>query len=101
MKNNIIINVKTDPKTKKEVQEFAHSLGLTVSGLINAQLRQMLRDRRVVLTDELEPTPYLEKIIRQVEKDLKTGRNISGPFKTADEMFAHLNKPSKPAINNA
>ncbi|MBI1857174.1 hypothetical protein HYS01_02785 [Candidatus Saccharibacteria bacterium] len=87
--NTSVISIKTDPKTKKELQGFAESLGMTVSGLINAQVRQMLRDRKVVLTDTLEPTPYLENIMRQTEKDLKTGKNISKPM-TPDELFDHL-----------
>lgn len=88
--NTATISVKTDPETKKAVQAFAQSLGVTVSGLINAQLRQALKTRKVELTDTLEPTPYLKKIMREVEEDLKTGRNISGPFTNADEMFDHL-----------
>ena len=87
--NSVILNVKTDPATKKATQEFAQTLGISVSALMNAQLRQMLRDRTVVLTDALEPTPYLEKIMRRVEKDLKSGRNISPPM-TVDQALEHL-----------
>jgi addiction module RelB/DinJ family antitoxin len=86
-----ILNIKIDPKTKQEIQELASEMGLPVSAIINAQIKQILRDRRMILsTNELEPTPYLEKIIKQVEKDRKTGKNISGPFETAAEMIAHL-----------
>ena len=81
-----IVNFKTDVKTKEELKKFAAELGLPVSAILNAQVKDMLRKRRVVLTTDLEPTPYLEKILIQAEKDIKTGRNISGPFKTADEL---------------
>ncbi len=87
--NTAIINVKTDPETKREIQEFAHSVGLTVSGLLNAQLRQILRTRKVELTDTLEPTPYLEKIMRDTEKDLKSGKNITKTY-SSKEAIAHL-----------
>jgi hemerythrin-like domain-containing protein len=48
-----------------------------VSVIINAQIKQMLRDRKVVLSTELEPTPYLIKVMEQVEEDLKTGKNMT------------------------
>jgi hemerythrin-like domain-containing protein len=44
---------------------------------MNAQIKQMLRDRKVVLSTELEPTPYLIKVMEQVEEDLKTGKNMT------------------------
>jgi len=87
-----ILNIKTDPDTKQQLKEFAAELGVPVSAIMNAQIKQMLRDRKIVLSTELEPTPYLEKIMRQVEADLKTGRNISPPFSSAEEMFEHLEK---------
>ncbi|HVA10984.1 MAG TPA: hypothetical protein VNG32_02335 [Candidatus Dormibacteraeota bacterium] len=72
-----ILNIKTDPSTKQQIQEFAAELGVPVSVIMNAQIKQMLRDRKIVLSSELEPTPYLVKIMEQVEEDLKTGKNIT------------------------
>ncbi len=84
-----ILNIKTDPKTKVEIQEFAAELGVPVSVIMNAQIKQMLRDRKIVLSTELEPTPYLIKIMDQVEKDLKTGKNITKTF-SKTEALRHL-----------
>jgi antitoxin component of RelBE/YafQ-DinJ toxin-antitoxin module len=70
-----ILNIKTDPETKVQIQEFAAELGVPVSVIMNAQIKQMLRDRKVVLSTELEPTPYLVKIMEQVEEDLKVSKN--------------------------
>jgi antitoxin component of RelBE/YafQ-DinJ toxin-antitoxin module len=72
-----ILNIKTDQSTKKELQQFAEELGVPVSVIMNAQIKQMLRDRKVILSTELEPTPYLVKIMEQVEEDLKTGKNMT------------------------
>ncbi len=55
-------------------------------------VKQALRDRKIILTTSLEPTPYLEKIMRKVEADLKTGKNISPEFDSVDAMFEHLEK---------
>ncbi len=44
---------------------------------------------RVVLTPTLEPTPYLENIMRDAEADYKAGRNVT-KTKTTAEALAHL-----------
>jgi antitoxin component of RelBE/YafQ-DinJ toxin-antitoxin module len=84
-----ILNIKTDPSTKQQIQEFAAELGVPVSVIMNAQIKQMLRDRKIILSTELEPTPYLEKIMEQVEEDLKTGRNITRTS-SKKEALSHL-----------
>ena len=87
--NKTILNIKTDPQTKQQIQEFAAELGVPVSTIMNAQIKQMLRDRKIVLSTELEPTPYLVKIMEQVEEDLKTGKNITKTY-SKEEALAHL-----------
>jgi antitoxin component of RelBE/YafQ-DinJ toxin-antitoxin module len=84
-----ILNIKTDPSTKQQIQEFAAELGVPVSVIMNAQIKQMLRDRKIVLSTELEPTPYLVKIMEQVEEDLKTGKNITRTL-SKKEALDHL-----------
>ena len=84
-----ILNLKTDPSTKQQIQEFAAELGVPVSVIMNAQIKQMLRDRKIVLSTELEPTPYLIRIMEQVEEDLKTGRNITRTL-NKKEALDHL-----------
>lgn len=84
-----ILNIKTDPHTKQQIQEFAAELGIPVSVIMNAQIKQMLRDRKIILSTELEPTPYLVKIMEEVEIDLKTGRNIT-KTRSLKAALAHL-----------
>jgi len=90
--NTAILNIKTDPDTKQQLKAFAAQVGLPVSALMNAQIKQMLRDGRVEFSTTLKPTPYLEAIIKEAETDYKAGRNIHGPFDTAEEMIADLEK---------
>lgn len=87
--STVLLSIKTDAKTKRELKAFAAELGLTSTAFVNAVVRQALRDRRVVLTTELEPTPYLEALIREAEADYKTGRNLT-VTETDEETLAHL-----------
>ena len=84
-----IINIKTDPATKQQLQMFASELGVPVSVIMNAQIKQMLRDRKVILSTELEPTPYLVKIMEQVEEDLKSNKNMTKAM-NAKEAVSYL-----------
>lgn len=89
--NKTILNIRTDPETKQQIQELAAELGVPVSVILNAQIKQILRDRKIILSTELEPTPYLEKIMRQVESDLLAKRNIIETA-TASEAMTHLDR---------
>jgi hypothetical protein len=53
--------------------------------------KQLLSDRKVTLSSELEPTPYLERVMRQVDADVEAGRNITSTS-TASEALAHLSR---------
>ena len=88
--SNTALTIRTNSETKKAIADFAASLGLSTSAFMTAVTLQAMRDQRVVLTPPaLEPTPYLEKIMRKAEADLKANRNISQPM-NRDEAREHL-----------
>lgn len=87
--NKATLNIKTDPQIKKQIQEFASELGVPVSVIMNAQIKQMLRDRKIILSTELEPTAYLTKIMTQVEHDIAEKRNTT-ITNTSEDITAHL-----------
>ena len=89
-----VINIKTDEETKKKAQEMAKELGLTLSAIINAYLKQAVKSGEVHFST-YRMTPYLEKRIEQVEKDIKAGRNLSPGFESADEAIAWLHRNDK------
>lgn len=92
MSNTAALTIRTDQKTKKAIADFATSIGLSTSAFATAILMQAVRDGRVVLTPTLEPTPYLEKIMREANKDIKAGRNVSKAYENVDDFFSDLDK---------
>jgi addiction module RelB/DinJ family antitoxin len=90
MSSNSSLTIRTDPQTKQEIANFAASLGLTTSAFVTAVMRQTMREGRVVLTPTLEPTPYLEKIMREADADIAAGRNLSKPYDNVDDFFRDL-----------
>ena len=87
--NKTILNIRTDVETKRQIQALAAELGMPVSVILNAQIKQILRDRKMTFSTELEPTPYLEKIMAEVERDLANKKNIVST-RSVEEAMAHL-----------
>ena len=66
------LTIRTDSTTKKAISDFAASLGLSKSAFITAATLQAVREGQLTLTPLLEPTPYLEKIMLEVEENIKS-----------------------------
>ena len=88
--NNVLLSIKTDAKTKQELKNFASELGISSTAFVNMVVKQALRDRKITLSSNLEPTPYLAGILEDAEKDIKSGKYLSPRFNSADEALAHL-----------
>lgn len=87
-----VIHIKADREVKKNAQKAAKDLGLSLSDVINAALRNFIRTREVVFSDIPQMTPELEKRLEKVEEDIKYNRNISR-YKNAKEFIKALNSP--------
>jgi len=85
-----VIHIKADREVKENAQKAAKDLGLTLTDIINASLRNFIRTREITFSAVPRMTPELEKELDKVEKDIKNKRNIVGPFKTASEMDKYL-----------
>lgn len=86
-----VISVKIDKDVKDSAQEVAQSAGLTLSTLVNSYLRQVSATRRIELYAPEQMTPKLEKLIEEVEAELKSGQ-VSKEFDSVEEFLADLKK---------
>ena len=78
--NTAVINIKTDPKLKKEIQEVAKELRLPVGTIINAYLRELVRERRVVFSAPPALNQCTKRLLESIDKDIRAGKNADGPF---------------------
>ncbi len=85
-----VIHIKADKEVKENAQKVAKDLGLTLSDVLNAALRNFIKDRTVVFSDIPQMTPWLEKRIAKTEEDYKHNRNMSPKFKSAKEFIKYL-----------
>ena len=86
-----VISVKLDQNVKTSAQEVAKSVGLTLSTLVNAYLRQVVATRRIELYAPESMTPKLEKFISEIETELKAGK-VSKKFDDVEEFLTDLKK---------
>lgn len=87
----VVINIKTEPKVKKEAQKLAGAMGLSLSGLINGLLRQVIRTKEINFRLDETPNAYLRGVMKQAEENYKKGKH-SPTFKTGKEAVDWLEK---------
>ena len=81
-----VINVKVEREVRNQAKKLARELGVPLSTIINAQLRQFVREKTIRLEAAPRMSAKLETLLEPVEKDRKTGRNFSPPFVSGEEM---------------
>lgn len=87
--NAAVINIRTDINLKMAAQEVADNLGFSLSSLVNAYLKSLVKTKTVYYSDVEEPNEYLKAAIREAEEDLRLGRTSLG-FSDAKSGIAWL-----------
>lgn len=87
-----LINIKADKDVKEKAQQIAEGLGLPLSTIINAYLKEFIRDREVKISLEPKLRPKIIKLLRQASIDYKNGKNISPMFSSAKDALRYLHK---------
>ncbi|MEK7532687.1 MAG: hypothetical protein AAB579_03745 [Patescibacteria group bacterium] len=85
-----LISIKADQEVKENAQQLAGDLGLSLSDIMNAALRNFIRTREVYFSSIPEMTPELERLLGPIECDIRTRKNLSPSFNTFTELEAHL-----------
>ena len=91
--NTAVINIKTQPEVKLKAQAIARQIGVSLSSLINAYLKQFIKTKSITFSAREEEIPNAAtlKVLRKAEENYKKG-NTSPAFKTGEEAVAWLEK---------
>jgi len=86
--NTAVITVKTPLDLKTQAQEVAAQLGFSLSALVNAYLRQLIKTKTVHFSIPEEPSQFLIDSLKESAKDIKAGRVVSfdDPEKALDYL---------------
>jgi len=85
-----VIHIKADKEVKENAAKVARDLGLNLSDVINASLRNFIRTREIYFSHTPQMTPELEKLLDRVEEDIQHNRNLSPKFESAEEAINWL-----------
>ena len=98
MRNTAVINVRTNARIKSQAQDIAEKLGLSLSAVINAYLKQLIRVKSVSFSLEEQPSDFLLQSLAESKEDIKNGY-VSPAFTDADEALKWLKTPKAKYAN--
>jgi addiction module RelB/DinJ family antitoxin len=90
MSDTTILNVKLDKQLKKQAQAAANDLGLPVSTVVAAGLREFVRSRSITISDPPQLKPEVEAELLKISSDAKKGVNVSPAFDNLEDAFDWL-----------
>jgi len=88
--NTAVINIRTDLGLKSAAQKVAEELGFSISSLVNAYLKQLVKTKTVHFSEAEEPSDYLIQLMKEAEADRRAGRYHS--FNNSTEALEYLDK---------
>lgn len=86
------LTIRVEPELKKSVEEKLNDMGITMAQAINMYFKQ------IDMTDSIPFTirryKYSAKTLKAME-NTKSRKNLTGPFKTIEDMKSHIEKELK------
>ncbi len=91
MNAKTILNFKVDQKLKASAKNTAQKLGIPLSTVLNAFLRQFVNEKEITFSlPTHKPSKLLMDIIKDAERDFDDG-NVRGPFNNVGALIKNLN----------
>ncbi|MBI3442982.1 MAG: type II toxin-antitoxin system RelB/DinJ family antitoxin [Candidatus Sungbacteria bacterium] len=87
---NTVINIKTKKEVKLRAQKVASELGLSLSAIINAYLRQLARAKEIHFSITPRMSLELERLIGKAEYDISREKNLSPRVSSHKELDAYF-----------
>jgi antitoxin component of RelBE/YafQ-DinJ toxin-antitoxin module len=87
-----IINLKISKALKLEAQELADEIGVPLTTVITANLKEFVRSRSLTVSTFPRLKPEIEHEIAIAVADFKEGKNISPVFSSSKAAADYLRK---------
>ena len=85
-----ILNVKLNKSLKQDAQELADELGVPLSTIVIANLKEFVRSRSITVSALPRLKPEIEKELGLAIADYKQGKNISPVLHNGKEVSDFL-----------
>jgi len=90
MSDKTVLNVKIDKELKKQAQEVAKTVGIPMSIVVAANLKDFIRTRTVTITDVPQLKPEVIAELAKIERDVKKRTDLSPEFTDIDKAIDWL-----------
>ena len=85
-----IINIKVSKSLKHEAQDLADEIGVPLTTIISASLKEFVRSRSLTVSAFPRLRPEIEQELSEAIADYKKGKNVSRVFSKPSEVADHL-----------
>lgn len=85
-----MLHVKIDSELKRDAQEAAKELGLPLSTVVVAALRDFVRTRSVTISATPKLKPQVEKELLELSNNAREGTGLSPEFEAVEEAIGWL-----------
>lgn len=86
-----IINIKVNKALKREAQDLANEIGVPLTTIITASLKEFVRSRSLTVSAFPRLKAEIEQELGEAISEYKKGKNTSEVLSTPDEVAGHLN----------
>lgn len=87
--NTTSLHIKIEEDIKKQAQQTAEDLGLSLSAVMKALLKQFIRTKRLSVSIGEDPSAYMLDALKESNEEYKKG-NTSPSFTNIKESFKWL-----------
>lgn len=85
------LHIKVESDIKIQAQKTAEELGLSLSAVMKALLKQFIRTQRLSVSVSEEPSPYMIEALKKSDEEYGEG-NTSPSFSNTKDSFRWLDK---------
>lgn len=85
-----ILNVKVNKALKQDAQALADEIGVPLSTIVVANLKEFVRSRSLTISALPRLKPSIEREVGEAIIDYRQGKNISSKLTGSDAVTKHL-----------
>jgi antitoxin component of RelBE/YafQ-DinJ toxin-antitoxin module len=86
-----VMNIKLSKSLKQDAQALADEIGVPLSTVVIANLKEFVRSRSLNISALPRLKPEIEKEVGKAIADFRAGKNVSESFSDAESLSKHLN----------
>lgn len=87
-----VTSIKIDTDTKERATKLAAKMGLSLSSVINANLKKFVLDRRVSFSVEPDLNKKSKAALREALSEIRDSKQLVGPFSNTADLKESLSK---------